>query len=127
MEQRLPSYMMPSAFVVLDALPLTPNGKVDRKNLPAPDPEQSRAESDYVAPRAATESVLAEIWCELLGLKQVGIHDNFFDLGGHSLLATRVISHIREILHVEVPLRTLFEEPTVYRLASIIDRQVEVG
>jgi hypothetical protein len=125
--QRLPSYMMPSAFVVLDAFPLTSSGKVDRKNLPAPDPEQAQVESTYVAPRAATESVLAEIWCELLELKQVGIHDNFFDLGGHSLLATRMISRIRRSLNVEVPLRALFEEPTICRLASIIDRQVVAG
>ncbi|MEO8305989.1 MAG: amino acid adenylation domain-containing protein [Betaproteobacteria bacterium] len=126
-EKHLPSYMIPSAFVVLDGLPLTPNRKVDRKNLPAPDPEQSRTETRFVAPRAPTETALAEIWCELLGLKQVGVHDGFFELGGHSLLATQVISRIRECLHVEVPLRTLFEEPTIHRLASIIDQRSRGG
>jgi acyl carrier protein len=116
-EKKLPSYMMPSAFVVLDALPLTPNGKVDRQALPAPDQTRPDLEKAFVASQNPVEEVLAGIWVEVLGLDQVGIHDNFFELGGHSLLATQVMSRVRESFQVELPLRTLFENPTVGSLA----------
>ncbi|HEY0606234.1 MAG TPA: amino acid adenylation domain-containing protein, partial [Herpetosiphonaceae bacterium] len=117
---KLPAYMVPSAFVVLPALPLTPHGKVDRKALPAP--EQTHAEQDdrYVAPRTPVEDVLASIWADVLRRERVGILDSFFDLGGHSLLATQLISRIREAFQVELPLRSLFELPTVEGLAQQI-------
>ncbi|MBW8879249.1 MAG: amino acid adenylation domain-containing protein, partial [Acidobacteria bacterium] len=107
---KLPEYMVPSAFVVLDWLPLTPSGKVDRRALPAPELGER---GEYVAPRTEVESRLCEIWEELLGVERVGIEDNFFDLGGHSLLATQVVSRVRAEVGVEVPLRTVFEHPTV--------------
>jgi amino acid adenylation domain-containing protein len=116
LKQKLPEHMVPSAFMFLDALPLTPNGKVDRKALPAPDFKQP--ENDFVAPRNHVEEVLAGIWCELLRLPQVGVHDNFFALGGHSLLATQVISRVRNALGTELPLQALFENPTVEQFAE---------
>ncbi|HEX6747845.1 MAG TPA: non-ribosomal peptide synthase/polyketide synthase [Longimicrobium sp.] len=115
----LPEYMVPSAFVALDRLPLTPNGKLDRKSLPAPD--FAPAEERYVAPRTPTEEVLAEIWAETLRLERVGVTESFFELGGHSLLATRVVSRIRAVFGVEVPLRALFEGPTVAELAKAVE------
>ena len=114
---RLPFYMVPTAFVMLDALPLTGNGKVDRKALPDPDDSRPEIAERFVAPRTADEEALALIWRQILGLEQIGVHDNFFELGGHSLLATRVTSRVREEFHVELPLRTLFEQPTVAGLA----------
>jgi nonribosomal peptide synthetase DhbF len=115
----LPEYMVPSAFVVLDALPLTPNGKVDRKALPAADAQPNVTE--YVAPRTSTEQLLVEIWQDLLKLERIGIHDNFFALGGHSLLATRVMARLRERVKLELPLRALFRAPTVGALGERID------
>ena len=120
LKSKLPDYMVPSAFVFLDTLPLTPNGKVDRKALPEPNQSRPELEENYVAPRTLVEELLAEIWAGLLKIDQVGIHDNFFDLGGHSLLATRVVSQIRRTLQVELPLRALFEKPTVEQLAVLI-------
>ncbi|HYH81525.1 MAG TPA: amino acid adenylation domain-containing protein, partial [Longimicrobium sp.] len=117
--ERLPEHMVPSAFVFLDALPLTPNGKVDRKALPAP--ELASAKDRYVAPRTPTEEVLAGIWAEVLRLERVGVEESFFDLGGHSLLATRVVSRVRELFGVELPLRALFEGPTVAELAGRVE------
>ncbi|HST63409.1 MAG TPA: amino acid adenylation domain-containing protein [Longimicrobium sp.] len=113
--QRLPEYMVPSAFVPLETLPLTPNGKLDRNRLPAPEP--ASAEDRYVAPRTPAEEVLAGIWAEVLRLERAGVEESFFDLGGHSLLATRVVSRIRELFGVELPLRALFEGPRVAELA----------
>ena len=110
--------MVPSAFVFLDAFPLTPNGKLDRKALPRPDWKPADSDESYVAPRTPTEAVLAGIWCEVLKLKQVGVHDNFFELGGHSLLATQVISRVRYAFEVELPLRSIFESPTVAHMTA---------
>jgi amino acid adenylation domain-containing protein len=121
LKQKLPDYMVPSAFVLLDALPLTPNGKLDRAALPVPD--QARpGQGPFVAPRTPTEEVLAGIWAEVLGLEQLGIHDDFFELGGHSLLATQVISRLRASFLVELPLRCLFETPTVAGLARSVEQ-----
>jgi amino acid adenylation domain-containing protein len=118
--ETLPFYMVPTAFVMLDSLPLTANGKVDRKALPDPDETRPEIEETFVAPRTASETVLSKIWAEILGLEQVGVFDNFFELGGHSLLATRVASRVREEFQVELPLRTLFEQPTIAGLALMI-------
>jgi amino acid adenylation domain-containing protein len=123
--ETLPFYMVPTAFVMLDSMPLTANGKVDRKALPDPDETRPEIEETFVAPRTPIEEVLTEIWADVLGLKQVGVFDNFFELGGHSLLATRVTSHVREKLQAELPLRTLFEQPTIAGLALIIAQYKE--
>lgn len=121
LKEKLPDYMVPSAFVLLDALPLTPNGKVDRRALPVPDMTRPEQEKAYVAPHTPAQEVLAGIWAEVLKLEPVGIHDDFFDLGGHSLLATQVISRVRDAFHVELSLPSLFEGPTVAGLAEIIE------
>jgi amino acid adenylation domain-containing protein/non-ribosomal peptide synthase protein (TIGR01720 family) len=118
LETKLPYYMLPSAYVMLDELPLTPNGKVDRKSLLALDqPQQQRT---FVSPRTPIEEMLALIWAEILGVSQISIDDNFFTLGGHSLLATRAISQIRQVFAVDLPLRRLFEAPTIALLAQAI-------
>ncbi|MEO0012600.1 MAG: hypothetical protein RLZZ535_989 [Cyanobacteriota bacterium] len=112
LKQKLPEYMVPSAFVLLEALPLTPNGKIDRRALPVPDLTKDRLET-FVAPRTPNEAAIAEIMASVLELQQVGIYDNFFELGGHSLLATQVISRLRQTFELEFPLRRLLESPTV--------------
>ncbi len=129
LKQKLPDYMIPSAFVFLDALPLTPNGKLDRKALPAPDQSRPELEETLTAPRNPVEEIVASIWAEVLKLEKVGIQDNFFDLGGHSLLATQVVSRIGRALQVELPLRALFETPTVAGLAERVEeaRRKEQG
>lgn len=124
---RLPEYMVPTAWVRLAELPLTPNGKLDRHKLPAPEGNSAASQQAYTAPRTTTEQLLCEIWQEVLHVERVGIHDNFFHLGGHSLLATQVMARVRRRLEVEVPLRELFGEPTVARLAEVIDRELGVS
>ncbi len=121
LKERLPDYMVPSAFVVLDALPQTPNGKIDRKALPAPEGGRGGVERAFVAPRTPMETRLAEIWSEILAVPLIGVHDNFFELGGHSLLATQVVSRIRQTFEVELPLRSLFEESTVAGFAATVE------
>ncbi|HEX7240513.1 MAG TPA: amino acid adenylation domain-containing protein, partial [Longimicrobiaceae bacterium] len=116
--ERLPEHMVPGAFVVLERLPLNANGKVDRRALPAP---EQGAGAEYVAPRTPVEEVLAGIWEEVLRLERVGAEESFFELGGHSLLATQVISRVRTAFGVEVPLKALFEAPTVAGLAGRIE------
>ncbi len=117
----LPDYMVPSVFVVLEAMPLTPNGKVDRQALPGPEDSQSTLTEELVAPRTETEHVVAGIWAEVLGIEQVGVHDNFFDLGGHSLLATRVVSRVRDVFGLDIPIRALFETGNLAELSTVIE------
>jgi acyl carrier protein len=119
--------MVPSAFVMLEKLPLTANGKVDRKSLPAPGPERPELESTFTAPHTKTEQKLAKIWRDVLKVEQVGVGDNFFELGGHSLLATQVISRVRDVFQVELPLRNLFETPTIGELAATISEMHSGG
>ncbi len=121
LRQLLPEYMVPSYFVTLEHFPLSPSGKIDRRALPAPEGGREAVETEYVAPRTATETQLAAICADLLRVAQVGVYDNFFDLGGHSLLATQLISRVRETFTIELPLRTLFEHPTVAELAAEVD------
>ena len=116
---RLPAYMVPSAFIILDRLPLTPTGKIDRLSLPVPD--FNHPESEFVAPRNATEGVLAEVWAELLDVQRVGVHDHFFELGGHSLLAMRLTSRVRALFSMDLSLRRFLEMPTLEALALMID------
>ncbi|HET8842843.1 MAG TPA: phosphopantetheine-binding protein, partial [Ktedonobacteraceae bacterium] len=117
----LPDYMVPAAIVVLEHWPLTPNGKLDRRQLPAPLwSERSGVTTALVAPRTPLEEMLVEIWQHVLGIEQIGVNDDFFALGGHSLLATQVIARLREILQIEIPLRALFEMPTIAALAEQI-------
>ena len=123
LRQKLPEYMVPSVFVLLERLPLTPNGKVDRKALPAPDQSRPQLEDAFVAPRTRVEETLAGIWAKVLKLERVGIHDDFFELGGHSLLATQVMSRVRGAFQLNVPLRALFEKPTLGELATAIAGQ----
>jgi amino acid adenylation domain-containing protein len=121
LKAKLPEYMVPAAFVTLDALPLSPNGKVDRKALPKPDFES--AADQFAPPITATEIALAKIWSEILGVKRVGLRDNFFELGGHSLLATKMISRIRSAYHINLALASLFQNPTLAGLVSVVDQR----
>ncbi|MBZ4423348.1 non-ribosomal peptide synthetase, partial [Myxococcus sp. RHSTA-1-4] len=121
LQQRLPEYIVPSAFVMLEALPLTPSGKLARNLLPAPDAASLRGDQPFTLPRTPLEEKLAELFANILRLPQVSVTDSFFEMGGHSLLATQVISRIRSALGVELPLRALFEAPTVAALASRIE------
>ncbi|MHC0066354.1 amino acid adenylation domain-containing protein [Nostoc sp. UIC 10890] len=126
LESKLPSYMVPTAFVILEALPLTPNGKVDRKALPTPSQTQLISQSNFVAPSTPIEEILVSIWTKLLGI-EISIYDNFFEVGGHSLLATRLISQIRQVFQVEFPLRRVFEKPTIIGLAKDIEKATRIG
>ncbi|MDX6269055.1 MAG: hypothetical protein QOD28_278, partial [Acidobacteriota bacterium] len=119
--RQLPSYMVPQRVVKLDALPLTTNGKIDRKALPAPGASEETATS-YLAPRTACEEIICNVWAEVLGRERVGVDEDFFALGGHSLLATQVISRVRAVFGVEVPLRVMFETPTPEALAAEVER-----
>ena len=119
--EKLPDYMLPSAFMTLEELPLTPNGKVDRRALPAPGQDRPESMRDFALPRSPLEQALASIWEEVLRVKGVGVFDNFFELGGHSLLATQVVSRLRETLNINLPVRDLFQTSTVAGLAEKIE------
>ncbi len=119
--QHLPDYMIPASFVFLKTMPLTANGKIDRAALPAPDEARPDLQRLFVEPRTAVETELAGIWAKFLRLNEVGVHDNFFELGGHSLLATQVVSRLRKAFNCEIPLRSLFESPTIAQLAEQIE------
>jgi amino acid adenylation domain-containing protein/thioester reductase-like protein len=127
LKEKLPDYMVPSAFVVMDTLPLMPNGKVDRRALPAPNRARPILNEAFVAPRTLVEEQLAEIWATVLGIEPVGIHDNFFELGGHSLLTAQMLSLVQKTFHVELPLIRLFEAPTVAELAQAINAAYHSG
>jgi amino acid adenylation domain-containing protein len=122
LKSKLPEYMVPALFVVLETLPLTVNGKIDRKALSALEGLELSTTARYVAPQTPTQELLAQLWSEVLDREQIGIHDNFFDLGGHSLLATQLISRVRNVFEVELPLRALFEQPTIAGLAQALQQ-----
>ena len=120
LKQHLPEYMIPSAFVFLEDLPLTPNGKVDQKSLPAPTQDRPILEREFAAPRTSVEKHLADIWVQLLNIHPIGIHDNFFELGGHSLLIMQLLSQVKDAFGINLPLLSLFENPTVVGMAQAI-------
>jgi amino acid adenylation domain-containing protein/non-ribosomal peptide synthase protein (TIGR01720 family) len=121
LQGKVPDYMIPAAFVTLEELPLTPNGKVDRAALPAPHWSRRELAGEYVAPRTPVEETLAGIWAQVLRVERIGVHDNFFALGGHSLLVTQLVSRVRQAFQVELPLRSVFEAPTVAALAEHVE------
>lgn len=127
LKAQLPGYMIPAAFVILDTLPMTLNSKLDQRSLPAPEVSGSQIEGSRVAPRNEIEATLVGIWAELLKTDGIGVFDNFFELGGHSLLATQVSARIRKYMGVEVPVRSLFEEPTVAALARMVEQSYAAG
>jgi acyl carrier protein len=124
LQERLPEYMMPTAFVRLDALPLTTNGKVDRKALPAPEQVSLQTArpfvAPFVAPRTSFEEELAAIWQKLLQVERVGVYDNFFELGGHSLIATQLALRVQETFHVSLTLQAIFDGPTINDMTAVI-------
>jgi acyl-CoA synthetase (AMP-forming)/AMP-acid ligase II/acyl carrier protein len=124
LKKNLPDHLVPSAFVVLDALPLMPNGKVDRQRLPAPTRTDTVIDAGYVAPEGPVQEMLVDVWQAVLGLAHIGVHDNFFQLGGHSLLGTRMISRLHREYDIDLPLRTLFERPTIAALADLIEEKL---
>lgn len=126
LRERLPEYFVPAFFITLDQLPLTPNGKVDRRALPAPEHAASFVPETLVAPRTPEEQKIAEIWSDVLDIKPIGIEANFFDLGGHSLLATRVVTRIREAFGINLPLRVLFDSPTIAGVAAQVASVTDV-
>ncbi len=121
LEQKLPSYMVPSDFVLLDALPLGPNGKVDRKALPLPAAFRASTNDGVTPPRNDLERKLVDVWSELLGVTGFGVHDSFFDLGGHSLMVSRVMFRIEDELGIEIPMRALYEAPTIAQIAKVVE------
>ncbi|MEW6732069.1 MAG: phosphopantetheine-binding protein, partial [Acidobacteriota bacterium] len=126
LRDRLPIYMIPAVFIALDELPLTPNGKLDRRNLPPPEISASTVADEFVAPRTTAEEEVANFFTQVLNLKQVSINKNFFEIGGDSLLATRLVSQLRKSLRIDLPLRALFENPTVAQLAIVIEAMLIV-
>jgi acyl-coenzyme A synthetase/AMP-(fatty) acid ligase/acyl carrier protein len=126
LEQRLPGYMVPSAFVEMEVLPLTPNGKINRKALPAPERSRQETGVEYIAPRTDTEETLVKIWCDVLHFDRIGMGDDFFQLGGHSLLATQVISRLRDEFKIELPIRSIFESPIAASLAEVVDNKISI-
>jgi amino acid adenylation domain-containing protein/non-ribosomal peptide synthase protein (TIGR01720 family) len=128
LKDKLPDYMMPSAFVLVEQLPHTPSGKIDRARLPAPETSTTESAENFIAPRTPVEEALAGVWSEVLGVERVGAEDNFFDLGGHSLLATRVLSHVRRLFRRELPLQVVFEATTVAKLArAVVESETQPG
>jgi acyl carrier protein len=123
LRSQLPTYMIPAAFVLLESLPLTPTGKVDRQALVPPDPSRPGLTTPFASPRTPVEVTIAKLWAELLGLEQVGIHDDFLELGGHSLLAMQLITRVLDMFHIEIPVQILLASPTVAGMAVIITQR----
>ncbi|WP_145052124.1 non-ribosomal peptide synthetase [Paenibacillus xylanexedens] len=126
MKPKLPQFMLPAAWVVLEQFPVTPNGKVDRKALPEPTPSELYSAQDYVAPRHPVEEMLAGIWSDVLGLQRIGAHDHFFELGGHSLLATQIVSRVKKLFGIEYPLAQVFQRPMLSQMAKSIREIQEI-
>jgi acyl carrier protein len=127
LRDRLPEYMVPAVLVPMDGLPLTPSGKVDQTALPAPGAAHPDFEGGDLTSRTPTEAALAKIWGEVLGLEHVGINHNFFELGGHSLLAIKVVSRVRDAFQIELPVRRIFEMPTIAQLAEEVEEVSSTG
>jgi amino acid adenylation domain-containing protein len=127
LREKLPDYMIPSLFVFLNALPLTSNGKIDRSNLPPPDDSRTTLDQGFVEPRTEIEELVAQSWREVLKLDKIGVYDNFFELGGHSLLATRVVARLRKNFSIDLPLRRIFEMPTIAGLARTVETVLRTG
>ena len=123
LHSKLPNYMMVSTFVLLDNLPLTLNGKVDRRALPAPNSSRTEWEETFVAPRTPTEQVISDIWSQVLGLKQIGVNDNFFEFGGHSLLASQIITQIQNLFQVDISVNTFFQNLTIASLSLTVTQK----
>ena len=121
LRRSLPDHMIPATFVFVPALPLNANGKVDRRALPAPGSSRPELKQSYMAPRTPAEETVAQVWRGVLKVEPVGVHDNFFELGGHSLAAIQVIARVRDAFRVEIPLRDLFDRPTVAALAGRVE------
>jgi acyl carrier protein len=122
LKEQLPDYMVPTAWVFLDELPLTPNGKVDRLALPAPSaPDRRHLAVAYEEPQTQMEATLAVMWQEVLRAEKVGIYDDFFDLGGHSLLAIQIMNRIKETFQIDLPMRAIFDDPTIAGLSSFVE------
>jgi amino acid adenylation domain-containing protein len=126
LQERLPYYMMPSAFIMLDSLPLTPNGKVDRRALPAPEKSNFTGKTNFIPPRNSLELQLVSIWGEILNVHPVGVQDNFFEIGGHSLLALQLMAQIQRQIGKKLPLATLLQHPTIEQLASVVSQQADL-
>jgi amino acid adenylation domain-containing protein/non-ribosomal peptide synthase protein (TIGR01720 family) len=125
LQQRLPDYMIPSHIVVLEQLPLLPNGKIDRRSLPTPEAQTARLRGDPSGrTRTPIEATILDIWEAVLDYEEIGVHDNFFDLGGHSLLATQLMARVQAVLGVDLPVRSLFEAPTISELARLVEQEV---
>jgi acyl carrier protein len=124
LKERLPAHMVPAFFVTLEKFPLTQNGKIDRAALPAPDKSRDSVAESFVAPRTLEESLLAEMWSEVLDRTEISVHDNFFDLGGHSLLAAQVVARVSSTFGVQLPLRNFFDQPTVAALAVFVSESL---
>ena len=120
MKEKVPAYMIPGTIIFLPSLPLNANGKIERDALPAPDHSRPTLEQHYQAPRTSTEATVASTWHEVMEIEKIGVHDNFFELGGHSLTAMRVVSRLRKIFEMEIPLILFFDDPTVAGLAEYI-------
>ena len=121
LKAKLPSYMVPAGFGMIESLPLMPNGKIDRRALPEPNTTRLEPDESLVPPRTPLEAMLADAWREVLKMDQIGIHENFFDLGGHSVLVTQVVARIRNVFQVDVGLRPIFERPTIAELAETVE------
>ena len=124
LKQKLPDFMIPSAYIFLESFPLTPNGKIDRRSLPIPAQTRPEIDSAYTSPRSPVEDALTGLWTEILDLEKIGVYDNFFELGGHSLLITQLVSRINQIFSITLSILNIFENPTIADLAIWIEGQI---